>query len=306
MRKAVIFLFLLLSITAVASGQSLFPMLSSSEESSESSKPESAPSFSAFANVEPNEVRDFGSDGKALVYNWVSEDQYMQFGEYLAGFGFEVTESNVNGRVAELMLSNEQFNIGVSYNGNDEVLYVIYEEGVDYQKMDYFVGYKRVKYSDVINIKDWGSIRINKFVLNEPIQIANEELPTWMIFEVTNSTNQEIRFKSHKFENHQIVVVNDIGEITLHYIKNRQQIMFPMQIYEPYYINYVDDSVDVFLEKFDSYSVLPFSTQEFIVGFRKLPPDVCNSTDGTFAVTFDFITGDKYVIFLREDGVDLW
>ena len=100
MKKFFIILVLLLAVTSAVSAQSLFPLLSTPTPE----PGDLAPSYSGFANVEPNKEEAYGEDGTLLTYQGVTEENYNKFGAYLEQFGFEATASNVNGRAVEMML----------------------------------------------------------------------------------------------------------------------------------------------------------------------------------------------------------
>jgi len=294
MKKIFVLFLLFFAVTSAVSAQSLFPILSTpTPEPSDL-----APSYSGFANVEPDQETDYGADGKLLTYNGVSEENYLKFGEYLASFGFEVTETNTNGRAAEMMLNNGQFNIGVSYNADDEILLMVLESGVDYEKMDYFPGYKRVTLSDTIDIAKWGTIQFQEFALNTRLEKARFSQFTWIKFQFYNRSDHYIGFCERycTYRGYDYCYsygsINNIGSISLHYINSDNKYVYELYDWGRYPFDYDHYNIEP-LEKKDLYA--DWNTNE---GLR-------TSTDGTLAITFDFETGDKYVLMLRENGVKI-
>lgn len=291
MKKIIILLFLLLTVTSAVSAQSLFPMLSTpTPEPSEL-----APSYSGYSDVEPDEEKDYGADGTVVSYFHVTEKEYLAFGDYLAALGFEAVTTNVNGRTAELILNDGKFNIGISYNADDEILLVIYEDGVDYQKADIFPGYKRITFSDTLSIPNWAEIRFRDFQVNKPRQIVISDTETWIMFSFYNKSGSAVDFNSRYQRNG--VICNDIARMILHYINDEGHYTFAMDDFAPSDYDYLDNKV---------VTIQPMINKDLVVGFgHDAAPVLQNSTDGMLAVTFDFVTGDKYVLILRENGIDI-
>ena len=53
-------------------------------------------------------------------------------------------------------------------------------------------------------------------------------------------------------------------------------------------------------------SPVPSLEEEILYSIFDIPSGVRTSTDGTLYATIDFATGDKYIMMLREDGVDCY
>lgn len=155
----VLSLFCMLCLTINATADTLFPSLSASIDE----ETELAPSYSGFANVNPDEVSPYGDGGQVLTYNGVKENQYLEFGEYLASHGFSAAASNVEGRVVEMQLSNGKYNIGFKYDANSEIMKTIYEKGVDYEKRNLYPEYQEVALNQSFDIDDFGTLRIVQF-----------------------------------------------------------------------------------------------------------------------------------------------
>ena len=131
-RFVILALILCLCFPTAGSAQSLFPSLSTPEPAAV--VVDKAPSYGSMANVDPDDVQPYAEGGQVVTYENVDEQGYQDFGIYLNGLGYEVVAQNVQGRTAELKLTNGQFNIGMMYYGDEQKMLLIYDEGVTYEE----------------------------------------------------------------------------------------------------------------------------------------------------------------------------
>jgi len=311
MKKLFVLFLLLFAVTSVVSAQSLFPALSTpTPEPSDL-----APSYSGFANVEPDKKQDLGEQGQVLTYYNVEEENYIKFGDYLAGLGFEAIQTNVNGRTAEMILDNGKFNIGISYNANNMTLLNIYEKDTDYEKKDYFKQYERASIGDMLII-DSGSVKIkeikiydgylwayNRYLTNwwwnlEDYQI----LGTYVLFDYSNWKSSIVNFYSTKYS---ISGKNDLGTFTLKFItETGNEYSYDMDLFGKIKnINNEDcllygELVGKNSEDSARWRLDPVSSYSLAAGFTKVPIDVKTAPKSSLALIID----NQYAIVLREHG----
>ena len=301
---------LLLVCGSAASAGTLFPSLAPSIPDSV----EGAPSYGGYANVRPAKEEPYADGGTVVTYTGVSEQDYEGFGNYLAQLGFELVDSNVQGRVAEMIVANDQYSIGVVYNADTGDLQLIYGEGVEYAKMDIFKGYTRISLGETLKVPGLGEFTFTEFHLNNySLRRATElfyggiigrvsNTSTALVFKYMNTTNQTKHYRSDAFAIGDVFYEgynkrNDLADITLYYINDDGDYAYPSIFYGLLTSDlwlFADDETDI--------GVRQMATSLRCASFD-VPQAVLNSTDGTLAVALEFHGTDvKAVLFLRYDG----
>ena len=278
---------------------------------------DTAPSYGGYANTAPSGTEPYAEGGTVVTYSGVSEQNYADFGEYLAGLGFELKASNVEGRTAEMIIANEKFSIGVVYNADTREMKLIYEEGVEYAKMDYFRGCTRVALGETLKVKGLGNFSFSEFHLrNYDLRRASHyykgRVVTGMkgtsvalVFDYLNTTNETKNYKSDAFiakSSGRMMEgsgkVNDLADITLWYINDNDAYTFDSICY-----GYLSPSRDLLIsDDAEDRGVRKMENSVRCASFD-LPEAVLNAEDGTLAVVLAFHgTEEKAVIILRENG----
>ena len=92
-----------------------------------------APSYGAMANVAEDQVEESAEGGTIVTYRGVDASGYNNFGVYLGGLGFSVTgQEKQEGQIA-YSLTNGQVEFVMIYNQPNQVMWLIYPKGTDYE-----------------------------------------------------------------------------------------------------------------------------------------------------------------------------
>lgn len=309
-RLVLVLISLLMVCVSAASAGSLFPSLSPAIPD----PGEGAPSYGGFANVRPAKTEPYADGGTVVTYTGVSEKDYEDFGSYLAQLGFELVASNVQGRVAEMIVANEKYSIGVVYDADAGSLMLIYEEGVQYAKMDLFKGYTRISLGETIKIPGLGEFTCTEFHLNNYTLRRATELfygsiigrvkntSTALVFKFKNTTNKTKYYKSNGFSENGVFMEgygkrNDLADIILYYINDDGDYAYKSVMY-----GLLTSDLWLFLDDESDIGIRQMETSVRCASFD-VPQAVLNSTDGILAVALEFRgTDEKAVLFLRYDG----
>ena len=320
-RFVILVMTLCLCFSTFATAESLFPSLSTPEPTSVAGG--KAPSYGGMANVDPDDVQPYAEGGQVVTYENVDEQGYQDFGVYLNELGYEVVAQNVQGRTAEMKLSDGKLNIGMVYYGEEQKMLLIYEKDVEFEKRDLFAGYTRFNWGDTISLKKFANVSIDQFALEGTLKIENAWMDrigygsagehyickTFLFFSLENLTAESIQFYSGSNTRYLFGLSNEmenkthngVGIIKLHYINENGEYIYPMDSYGYEWNRYEAILTDDHAMG-DNRHYVP-SMEKRCLGLNfDVPSNVRNATDGTLAITFDFVTGDKYVLILREDG----
>ncbi len=304
---------LMLAFTSAACADTLFPSLAPAVQDPPA---DAAPSYGKYANVAPDSEEPYAEGGTVVTYSGVSENAYEDFGNYLSEFGFELLDSNVDGRTVEMIVANGRFSIGVAYNADTRELKTIYEEGVEYEKMDYFQGYTRIALGDTVRVKGLGEFTVSEFHLNNySLRRAQhyykghvlgelDRTSVALVFDYLNTTNDTKYYKgdavksSYGYYFHGSGDRNDLADITLYYINDNGVYAFESVCY-----GYLKEQLLIDDEEIDS---IPKMESSVRCASFEVPESVLNAGDGMLAVGMEFHdSGEKAVLILRENGIKI-
>ena len=327
-RTRLMVLVLMLSlIVCGASAESILPILTSAPTSAPTPTPAptpvSAPSYGMRANVAADEVTQNAQGGTVVTYRNVSADGFNSFGVYLVQRGFSVTGTETQGEQTAYALTNGQTDFVMFYQVTEQVMTLVYPQGTDYEQ-PLFPGYQPLSYGEEVFIPNLGKFKSVDFHLNREANMTGmvdkignslyyydinlnelygnkgkEKIYTYFGFQFFNITNHDLNFSAK---------ANDVLVMTIHYIndygtysyKQYSQAAFKTGI--SMYVNGYTQLIDGLYMSFPIKSM----TEGYKYAIFNLPSGVRESTDGSIYVTIEFAAGDKYVMTLRENGVNYY
>ena len=326
MRLIAAALFLSLTVSGACAG-SIFPVLTPVPTAAPTAAPAAsvlAPSYGMMANVKADDVSMNTQGDTVVTYRNVPADGFNSFGEYLGGRGFAVTGTETQDGQTAYALSDGRTAFVLFYQAAEQVMTLVYPRGTDYEQPR-FPGYRTISFDEEIQVPGLGRFAFVDFYLNNKAAMAGmvdkignemyyydisgkeiymgdktETIYTFLGFTAFNTTNRDLQFSANK---------NELLTMTLHYVNSDGE--YSYEQYTP--ANYIS-RINMFLNgykanyDFVSYAAWPLEsmTDGYLYSIFKLPSGVRNSTDGTMYVTIEFATGDRYVIVLRENGVDCY
>ncbi len=286
--------------------------------------PVCAPSYGMMANVEADEVTINARGGTVVTYRNVPADGFNAFGEYLGERKFAVTGTETQDGQTAYALSDGRTAFVLFYDVAGQVMTLVYPEGTEYEQPR-FPGYQTISLGEEIQVPGLGRFTFVDFHLNFETKMAGmvdqigrekyyfdvngkeiyggnqtTKVYTYFGFKAFNTTPGDLQFCANK---------NEVLTMTLHYVNGDGKYSYE-QSTPARYNSKIDMFVNGYKESYDFISCLswplPSMTNNHLYSIFDTPSGVRNSADGTMYVTIEFTTGDRYVIVLRENGVDLY
>ena len=282
-----------------------------------------APSYGMMANVEADEVTENIRGGTVVTYRNVPADGFNAFGEYLGARGFSVTGTETRDGQTAYALSDGRTAFVLFYDAAGQVMTLVYPEGTDYEQPR-FPGYRTVSLGEEIQVPGLGRFTFVDFHLNDKCPMAGmvdrsygandyydingewivlgnktKTVYTYFGFKAFNTTDRELQFCANK---------NEVLTMTLHYVNGDGEYSYEQSTAARYtklkmFVNGYRKSLDFVTH---ASWPLPSMTDNHLYSIFDVPSGVRNSADGTMYVTVEFMTGDRVVVVLRENGVDCY
>lgn len=321
---------LLLAVTlSFASAESIFPTLSSPPTAEPTSDPAinagPAPSYGMMANVAADEVSQNAQGGTMLTYLNVTADGFNSFGQYLGEKGYSVTGTETQGDQTAYAISDGQIDFTLFYDLSHETMILVYPQGTEYEQPA-FPGYQKLNFGEEVVIPNLGKFTFYQFILdqekpdnmfgmredddffinyydlNGKAEYIGKKIYTYIGFKAYNTTHEALQWCEG---------ANEILKMTLYYVNEFSTYSFEQSTQAVYrYRKNTGSFLNGYMEeKEDHYfmaSPVPSLEEEILYSIFDIPSGVRTSTDGTLYATIDFATGDKYIMMLREDGVDCY
>lgn len=287
-----------------------------------------APSYGGMANVEPDLVEESAEGGAIVTYLNVNAGGVNSFGEYLGKLGFSVTRQEEQAGKAAFAVTDGQVDFVMIYDQAAKTMQLIYPQGTEYKKAQ-FPGYTRIEMMNPLVIPGLGNFVFEGFFLNQRIVYCNNFFLhetssrwedtyhskdtgyTWLKFSFFNESTSDKAYYGD--DNPFSKTRNDLLNMELDYLVSGQTYTYPEKAYGTYWGNIVSQPV-ITIEP-PGYKSRGWIYYEPVVAKAleslscgtvfELPASIRNSTDGTLAIKLDFVTGEKYVLVVRENGVDL-
>ena len=316
MKCLLVCMFTLIMLSSSANASSLFDLLTPEPMPTKTPQSNIAPSFGDFANVMADEETENKEGGKIVLYQNVSASQMEDYGKELQKQGYQVLEQETRGNTTAYTLSNNTFTFTQFYDSSDQSLREVYPKGTAYAQSA-FPGYIKVKLGEKFKIQDLGEFTFESMDFLEElvyyyyyksrsyphdwyrVSDCTEERPGIFIkFNYYNTSTQAKDF------HHRYLDSDDEGNSlflpSLFYnnIDNSYK-------YKPTYYGAVDGT-KLNAHYMGSGGLVSSLEEKMLAIYFELPAGAMNSTDGTLAMTMDFPNGEKYVLMLRENGVNLY
>jgi len=316
---------LLLAVTlSFASAESIFPTLSSPPTAEPTSDPAinagPAPSYGMMANVAADEVSQNAQGGTMLTYLNVTADGFNSFGQYLGEKGYSVTGTETQGDQTAYAISDGQIDFTLFYDLSHETMILVYPQGTEYEQPA-FPGYQKLNFGEEVVIPNLGKFIFHQFYpeLKKPVGMvgmidrhneyidygtdgrkfpSEKQIYTCIGFMAYNTTHEALQWCEG---------ANEILKMTLYYANEFSTYSFEQSTQACFrnskFLNgYIEGKEDDYVMA----SPVPSLEEEILYSIFDIPSGVRTSTDGTLYATIDFATGDKYIMMLREDGVDCY
>ena len=325
LRMIFVSLFLSLIVSGACAG-SILPVMTPAPTAAPAAAPAApvyAPSYGMMANVEADEVTENIRGGTVVTYRNVPADGFNAFGEYLGERKFSVTGTETQDGQTAYALSDGRTAFVLFYDAAAQVMTLVYPEGTVYEQPR-FPGYQTLSIGEEIQVPGLGRFTFDDFSLNHKVAMAGmvdrsygendyydingeeiilgnktKTIYTYLGFKAFNTTNRDLQFCANK---------NELLTMTLHYVNEDGEYSYE-QFTPARYKSRINMFVNGYKANCDyiSYTAqpLPSMTDNYLYSIFDLPSGVRDSTDGTMYVTVEFTTGDRYVIVVRESGVDL-
>jgi len=306
----VVLVLLMLSPSASAS-DSLFNLLPSEPTPKPASQSSVAPSYGDFAGVVVDDETVNNKGDTVVTYQNVSARQMEDFGAALKKESYSVVEQGEQGNTVAYKLSNDVFTFTLFYDKANQNLQVVYPKGTVFAQ-SVFPGYTKVKLGETFKIKGLGEFTFHSFTPCENIKDYGHSYKGKL-----NTTKMVSSFSGYLIEftyynvskeakdfwtvgderNH---VYSEIFKSTLSYDNDDDLYQF-----EPEHAGYFNGEY-LRCDPGAGYNCIPsLESAERAISFNP-PTGVKNATDGTLGMTMDFPNGEKYVLMLRENGVNLY
>ena len=315
---------LLISMLAIsaAGAESIFPLLTPAPTApapAATPAPAAAPSYGMMANAAADEVTQNAQGDAVVIYRSVSADGFNAFGEYLFRRGFSVTASEAQDGQLAYALTDGKVDFVMFYRMEEQRMTLVYPRGTAYEQPP-FPGYQALAYGEEIYVPNLGKCKFVDFALNREaglvgmvsgkytdwyydvngrLNFEKKKTYTRLGFQFYNTTSGELQFCD---------TANDLFSITL-YCVNEYGTYSYAQSTQGSYNSRLNLFINGYRKPFEGgYSMscpLKSLTETYKYVFFDLPSGVRASTDGTIYAMIEFSTGEKYVMMLRENGVDL-
>ena len=308
-----------------ALAESLFPSLSTPEAVAVTGG--KAPSYGGMANVDPDDVQPYAEGGQVVTYENVDEQGYQDFGVYLNELGYEVVAQNVQGRTAEMKISDGKYNIGMVYYGEEQKMVLIYEEGVEFERKDYFKDYTELLPGKDVELS-FGTLSFTEFHTGEPFQLKSrpkydslgkkqsrvmKECSEWVEFMLTNDTPNNVRL--NELVHTSLIWINKKGDVfdyTNEFVYGKyNNESWPISLFmtvpaidgHSVDVRYYSDATDIYgytPEEYLDFQIKSLSTMQVCTPImEEIPDQVLQTKEGILAITVD-CDGQHFVIYLRK------
>lgn len=306
-----------------ASAESILPILTPAPTAAPTptpaSTPASAPSYGMMANVAADEVTQNAQGGTVVTYRNVSADGFNSFGVYLGQRGFSVAGTETQGDQTAYALTDGQTDFVMFYDVAQQTMTFVYPQGTEYEQ-PMFPGYLPLAYGEEVYIPKLGKFKFNDFQLDHlgymvgmgeghndyyydadgSMTFSRTKIYTKLGFKCYNTTNGNLYFDAK---------ANDLFVMTLYCVNE-----YDTYSYEQYTQCCYNSRTDKFYNGYSEIwsglrymaNPLPSLTDSYRYVVFAVPSGIRTSTDGTIYVTIEFTTGEKYVMMLRENGVNYY
>lgn len=299
----------LIMLSSSANASSLFDLLPVEPTPSIAPQSSIAPSYGDFAGVMADEETEGRDGGTIVLYQNVRAQQMEEFGESLQKQGYQVLEQEMQGNTTAYKLSNSTFTFALFYDRADQSLRAVYPKGTAYAQSA-FPGYTKVKLGETFAIKGLGNFTFNS--------IENmEKLSYYYRWE---HGGRHIEADGSSYEPGMLIQFSYYNtDVSAHFFYNR----YPSNdgynsLFQPKFcFMNIDNTYRYTSEYFGGFfegklhldisgGSIDSLTEKSLAVFFELPAGAINSTDGTLGMTMDFPNGEKYVLMLRENGINLY
>ena len=313
MKNLLIAIMMLALMLSPAASADLFPSLNGTN----SAVSEAAPSYGGMAGVDASSVTPYAEGGVVVRYDSVDNEGYKRFDQYLEGFGFEVEamEKDDSGRKVQMKLTNGTYNIGMVYDADTQVLQLIYEENVDYEKPDLFSGYTTCRSESEFSVPGVGTMTFHDLVTNTSAIMCGyvedyhdgkgfhtydaqgnggyETINCYLTFSLRNTTANTLNYSEAE---------NDLFQATLVYINTEGHYTFDEIGHGRYYpddhmLCTAANPIDSEYRYCDDPPCESLADLEGGVAFG-LPESIEISSQDTVVILLDFVNGERYVLML--------
>ena len=306
-----------------ASAESIFPMLTPAPTAEAAPAPApaaaSAPSYGMMANVAADEVTQNAQGGTVVTYRNVSADGFNSFGAYLGQRSFSVVSTETQGEQTAYALTDGLTEFVMFYDVAQQTMVFVYPQGTEYEQ-PMFPGYQPLAYGEEVYIPNLGKFTFEDFQLDHQgylvgmgeghndyyydadgsMIFTRTKFYTRFGFKCYNTTSGNLRFDAK---------ANDLFVMTLHCMNE-----YGTYSYEQYTQCGYNGRRDMFYNGYSAVwsglrymaNPLPSLSDSYRYVVFDVPSGIRTSTDGTIYATIEFTTGEKYVIMLRENGVNYY
>ncbi len=319
-RLMALLLMLSLMVSSVYA-ESIFPMLTPAPTAEPTPAPAAAstPSYGMMANVAADEVTQNAQGGTVVTYRNVSADNFNSFGAYLGQRGFSVAVTETQGEQTAYALSDGMTEFIMFYDVTQQTMIFVYPKGTEYEQ-PLFPGYLPLAYGEEVYIPNLGKFTFEQFQLDHlgylvgmgeghndfyydtdgSMTFTRMKIYTKFGFKCFNTTSGDLRFDAK---------ANDLFVMTLHCVNE-----YGTYSYEQYTQCCYNSRRDMFYNGYSSIwsglyymaNPLPSLTDSYRYVIFNVPSGIRTSMDGTIYATIEFTTGEKYVVMLRENGVNYY
>lgn len=311
LRCLTIFVLVFLMLSASAAASSIFDLLPDNPASADSHV---APSYGNICGEDPVSSVPNAQNDTLVEYDNVSVEDVDRFGTYLGRRDYTVIDQQVQGNQYGYRISNGTITFSMIYNAADQIMYVIYPQGIEYEPVA-FPGYKRLELGDTVRIDNLGEFTFKSFSMSEKITNVYGRSYHYgdyyddkyafrgaiLSLSYYNSTSNDRYFHSAE-KAFSVNKNNSLFDEEFQYLSGEMK--FPVG----------SDNMGIDWGNHTIYSYLAkcaaAKTTNLCVAF-KLEDRISASTDGTVGITFAFHSGGprnypKYVLVLRENGKNLY
>ena len=316
-------LIMLALLISSAAAESIFPVMTPAPTAAPTPAaapaPASAPSYGMMANVAADEVTQNAQGGTVVIYRNVSADGFNSFGVYLGQRGFSVAHTETQGEQSAYALTDGRTEFVMSYDVAQLTMTFAYPQGTEYEQPR-FPGYLPLAYGEEIYIPNLGKFTFDDFQLNHlgymvgmgeghndyyydpdgSMTFSRTKIYTKLGFKCYNTTGGNLSFDA---------MTNDLFVTTLYCVNE-----YGTYSYEQYTQCCYNSRTDKFYNGYSEIwrglrymaNPLPSLTDSYRYVVFAVPSGIRTSTDGTIYAAIEFTTGEKYVMMLRENGLNYY
>ncbi len=265
-----------------------------------------APSYGAMANVAEDQTEKNAEGGNIVTYLNVPVSGYNRFGAYLGERGFSVTHQETQDSQIAYALSDGTVEFVMIYDQKTHTMQLVYPQGTDHE-VSLFPGYTPLEANEEIIIPGLGRFTFQPFVLDGAGRSSDYYISkgsygtvvnSWLSFRFYNTSTSNVNFSS--------ATQNDLFTASLTYHNADADYRFdPFSsgAFSKEHRMIATRPTGISRSFFWYKDCAPLTEADYAVSFL-LPLGLRQSTDGTIAVKLDFLTGEKYVLIVRENGAD--